>query len=245
MNKTFVSIVAIFIVSVYSFAQKDAVTKPTPEKPAVSAAASTPLDVAKTALAAHGGDKLKNLKSLVMKGSVDMNVFNQTMPGAFSTAFNGEKYFFEISSVQSMKQVFDGNQTYSSQPGFFLPPVTSIGFPILVHIGDKGYIIAALDESKKKRHGFRVTAPDGFYTDFLVDEKSGQVKGYESAFEFNGRVVTTSAVIDEVTTVDGVIVPKKYSQRFDLGTLTAYANFKAKDILVNPEMAADAFAIPK
>jgi hypothetical protein len=42
-----------------------------------------------------------------------------------------------------------------------------------------------------------------------------------------------------------VVIPKKYSQRFDLGQLTAYANFKMKDTKVNPQVADDAFVIPR
>lgn len=215
-------------------------------QPAAATKVSAASDIAKATLAAHGGEKLNKVKTLVMKGSVEMNVFNQTMPGAFSTAFSGNKYFFEITSaVQSIKQVSDGERTHSSIQGFMLPPVTSIGFPVLTHIGETGYVVSAIDETKKKRRGFRVTTPDGFYTDFLVDEKTNQLKGYESAFEYGERVITTSAAIDELQTVDGITVPKKYSQRFDLGTITAYATFKTKEILVNPEMDANAFAIPK
>ena len=88
-------------------------------------AASRPEDIAKATFAAHGGEKLKKLTSLLMKGSVDLSVFNQSMPGAFSTAISGDKYFFEIvSAVQQLKQVFDGQNTYSSLQGFSLPPVT-------------------------------------------------------------------------------------------------------------------------
>jgi Zn-dependent membrane protease YugP len=70
----------IFIIAVLVIglsAQGGAVSKT--EKPATQVAVavdSTPLDLAKATLAAHGGDKLKNIKTLVMKGSLDMNVFN-------------------------------------------------------------------------------------------------------------------------------------------------------------------------
>lgn len=245
MNRLLVLTVAIALFTITSFSQTGPASKPVvPEKPFV--VATTPLDVAKAALAAHGGDKLKNMKSLVMKGSVDLNVNNQGLPGAFSTAISGEKYFFEINSVvQSLKQVFDGRQTYSSIPGFSLPPFTSLGFPVLTKIGDAGYVISALGDDKKKKRGFRITTPDGFYTDFFVDEKTGQIKGYESSYEVGSRLITTSVEIDEFLTVEGILVPKKYSQRFDLGQLTAYASFKTKSILVNSPIEDAAFAIPK
>ncbi|MEQ1643368.1 MAG: hypothetical protein ABL959_08015 [Pyrinomonadaceae bacterium] len=220
-------------------------TASTLDKSLASTKASTPMEIAKATLAAHGGDKLLKMKSLVVKGSVDLNTMGQAIPGAFSTAFSGEKYFFDINSaMQQLKQVFDGRETFSSLPGFSLPPVTSVGFPIMSKVGDTSYTVAALPATKKRK-GFRITAPDGFYTDFYVDEKTSQIKGYESAFEVSGRVVTTSVEIDEFQTVEGVMVPKKYSQRFDLGQITAYANFKAKEILVNTKIEDSAFAIPK
>lgn len=220
-------------------------TASTLDKSAASTKVSTPMETAKATLAAHGGDKLLRMKSLVVKGSVDLNTMGQAIPGAFSTAFSGEKYFFDINSaMQQLKQVFDGRETFSSLPGFSLPPVTSVGFPIMTKVGDTSYTVAELPATKKRK-GFRITAPDGFYTDFYVDEKTSQIKGYESAFEVSGRVVTTSVEIDEFQTVEGVVIPKKYSQRFDLGQITAYANFKAKEILVNTKIEDSAFAIPK
>jgi hypothetical protein len=246
MKRSFGPIFLLVAFSISAFAQ------PGVTKPAVAATvtpvatAKTPMDMAKAALAAHGGDKLKHMTSLVMKGSVDLNVMNQVMPGAFSTAFSGEKYYFEINSVQSMKQVYDGHQTYSSIPGFSLPPITSLGFPLLPRVGDAGYVITALGDDKKKKKGFRVTTPEGFYTDFFVDEKTGQIKGYESSYDIGGRIVTTSVEVDEFLTVDGIVVPNKYSQRFDLaGQMTAYANFKTKTILVNSTIEDSAFAIAK
>ncbi len=238
----------VFIVSLCGFAAFSQ-TGPAPkqavaEKPI--AVSNISLDIAKAVLAAHGGEKLKKMTSLVEKGSADLSFMGQAIPGVFSTAISGDKYYFEINSaVQSLKQIYDGRQTYSSIPGFSLPPLTSLGFPLLVKIGDAGYLIAALGDDKKKRKGFRMTTPEGFYTDFFVDEKTSQIKGYESRYEVNGGVVTTSVEIDEFQTVEGLVVPKKYSQRFDLGQVTAYANFKTKVILVNSPIADDAFTIPR
>ncbi len=200
-------------------------------------------EIAKATFAAHGGEKLKKLKSLLMKGSVDLSIFNQSMPGAFSTAISGDKYFFEIvSPMQQLKQVYNGSETYSSIQGFSLPPVTSLGFPLLPRIGDKGITISALD-SKKKQRGFRITTPEGYYTDFIVDEKTNQIKGYESAYDVGGRIVTTSVEVKAFEVVEGITVPKNYSQRFDLGSMTAYASFKTKTIQINPSIEDSAFAL--
>lgn len=236
------------VVSVISLSAQNGTASKTEKQtaPTATVSDSTPNDLAKATLAAHGGDKLKNIKTLVMKGSLDMNVFNQVTPAAFSVAISGEKYSFEINNpIQPMKQVFDGKRTFSTIQGFQLPPVTSLGFPLLPKIGAEGYVITAIGDLRKKRKGFRITTPDGFYTDFYIDEKTSQIKGYESSYVVGDRTVTTSVEVDEFQTVDGVVVPKKYSQRFDLGSITAYANFKTKDILINATIDDAVFAMPK
>lgn len=216
-------------------------------KPAAGADTSA-VDLARATQAAHGGDKLKNLKTLVMRGSVDIttSAMNQAIPSTFVTVIAGDKYNYEINNpFQPLKQIFDGTQTFSSLRGFSLPPITSLGFPLLVKIGTAGYAVTPLADLKKRKFGFRITSPEGYYTDFFVDEKTSQVKGYESSYEYNGQTITTSVVIDKCLMVDGILIPERYSQRFDLGQLTAYADFKSKVILVNSTIDNDVFAMPK
>ena len=235
----------ILLLSISSFAQKASQTKAPTEK-AVAAAASSPLELANAAVTAHGGDKLKNMKSLLLRGSVEVNGGSSMMviPATFMLAISGDKYVFELNNpIQPLKQISDGKDISSS--GYQLPPMTSLGFPLLMRVGQKGYVVAALPETRKSKKGFRVTTAEGFYTDFFADERTGQIKGYESAYDVDGRTVTTSVEIDEFQTVEGVIVPKRYSQRFDLGQMTAYANFKTKDILVNSQIEDSIFAISK
>ena len=103
---------------------------------------------------------------------------------------------------------------------------------MLPRLGDSGYSVTTLPEAERKQRGFRMTGPDGFYTDFYIDEKTNLIKGYESAYEVQGGNFTTS-IENNNRLVDGLTIPEKYSQRFDLGGLTAYSSFKAKEILVN------------
>lgn len=203
---------------------------------------SSPLELAKNAVNAHGGEKFKSMKTLVVRGTVDVSGSpTQTFPGTFATIFSGDKYRLEINSFQSLKQTFDGTQTVSSIRGFELPPLNRLGLPLLAKLGEKDFTISALPEASKKKIGFRITAPDGFYTDFFVDEKTGQIKSYESSYEIGERSVTTSIAIDKVREVDGVKIPERYAQRFETGQLTIYADFKAKEILVNSPVADDVF----
>ena len=181
------ALISIFIVSISAFAgfaqqtekpKQDDKATAAPSKDANAAAG----ELAKAALAAHGGDKLKAVKTLVIKGSVDvtMSISPQVLPGTFATIIAGEKYRLEINSaMQSMKQIYDGRETQSSMPGFSLPPITRVGFPVLSRVGDTGYTVAALPEGAKKKAGFRITSPEGYFTDFYVDEKTSLLKGFE------------------------------------------------------------------
>ncbi|MFT3744718.1 MAG: hypothetical protein QM785_10570 [Pyrinomonadaceae bacterium] len=245
MKIFFGSTLLIASLAVGAHAQAGTTVKQTvPDK---TTASTDPADIAKTTLAVHGGDKLKKMNTLLLKGAADLTFNGQAVPGAFSTAISGEKYYFEITTaIQSLKQSYDGVQTSSSLPGFSLPPVTSLGFPLLRKVGDKGYVVTALPDAAKKKKGFRITTPEGFYTDFFVNEKTGQLKSYESKWmDEQNRAITTSVEIDEFQTVDGIVVPKKYAQRFDLGPITAYANFNAKTVTINSTIEDSAFAIGK
>ena len=203
--------------------------------------------LAKLALEAHGGDKLRTMKTLIMRGSVDVttSAFNQKIPATFVAIFAKEKYRFEINNpFQPIKQVYDGvNTSTTIRGGMTLPPITRLGFPLLPMVGQSGFVITPLPEAKKKKKGFRMTSPEGYYTDFYMDEKTNQIKGYDSSYDINGRQVTTSVVIDKLRVVDGVSVPEAYAQRFDTEQITIYADFKAKDIQVNTEVADDVFSL--
>ena len=228
-----------------SFGQKtetEQIVKSTVDSKATSGEA---LNLAKATFAAHGGDKFKAVKTMVIKGSVDVTspAIPQAIPGGFSLAFAGDKYRVEISTpVQSLKQSFDGEQTYTSSPVGALPPLNRLGMPLLQRLGDDGFVVSALPAESKKKLGFRITAPDGFFTDFFVDEKTKQVKSYESMYEFQGRTFTTSVDVGKWRDVNGVFVPEKYSQRFDFGQIVVYGDFKAKDILLNTELSPEVFS---
>ena len=200
--------------------------------------------LAKLALEAHGGDKLRNMKTLVIIGSVDATASNlpQPIPATFVTIFAGDKYRVEIKNpFQPLKQVFDGTNTVSSLGNnFMLPPFNRMGLPLLQRVGDSGFIVTSIPDGKKKR-GFRVTSPEGYFTDFYLDDKTNQIKAYDSTYNVNGRTVKSAVEIDRMNVIDGVTVPDKYVQRIDLEQLTVYLAFTAKQIQVNTEVAADVF----
>lgn len=247
MKRFWITIIVAMLGAVGIFAQGGKSSK----VPAVNADPvknfSAEIGLAKLALAAHGGDKLKAMKTLIIKGSVDVttSATAQAFPATFITIFAGDKYRIEIANpFQPLKQVFDGTQTSSTiQGGLTLPPINRLGFPLLPHVGDQGFVITALPESKVKKKGFRMTSPEGLHTDFYLDEKTNQIKGYDSNYEIDGRSVTTSVEIDKYRVVDGITIPERYAQRFDTEQLTIYANFKAREIFVNSEVADSVFSL--
>ena len=224
-------------------------------QPATSGSSAAPrfdveIALAKRAVEAHGGDKLRSMKTLVLRGSADVttSAFNQAIPATFVVILAREKYRFEIlNQFQPVKQVFDGvNTSTTIRGGMTLPPITRVGFPLLQRVGDPGFVITPLPEAKKKEKGFRMTSPDGYATDFYVNEKTNQIKGYDSSYDLgSGRVVTTTVEIDSLRVVNGVAVPDKYAQRFDTEQVTVYAVFKTKEILVNSEVEDSIFTTTK
>jgi hypothetical protein len=94
-----------------------------------------PFDLAKAALKAHGNEKLKNVKTLVLRGSVGATPpgFPQTLPGTFVIVQANEKSRLQINlSVFGLIQVFDGQATSSTLTQIDLPPLSRYGLFMLV-----------------------------------------------------------------------------------------------------------------
>src|SRR5260221_3837211 len=65
--------------------------------PAITAN-STPMDLARAALAAQGGDKFKKLKSMMLTGTADLFAPNsaQSVPGKFAMVTSGDNVRIDI-----------------------------------------------------------------------------------------------------------------------------------------------------
>ena len=204
------------------------------------------LEMAKVTLKAHGGEKLSKAKTMILRGSADVSApgTSQTLPASFAIVLSGEKYRFDIQSAFfNFLQVSDGVNTSTSMPGISLPPLNLIGLNILPKIEEAGFTVSVLPEKLKKKKGFRVTSPEGYYSDFIIDDKTNLVKEYESSYEIDGRTVATAVAISKYKDVDGVLITEKFSQRIDIGSISAYATFNAKDILLNSEVSDEVFTI--
>ena len=234
--KRIFALLLIMLFAVFIKAQNNAVTSSDPIL----------LEIAKTTLKAHGGEKLVNTKTMVLRGSVDVTApgTTQTLPAAFALVIAGERYRFDIQSgFFNFLQVSDGINMSSSMPGISLPPMNLVGLSMLPKMESPGFVISALPEKLKKKKGFRVTSPEGYYSDFVVDEKTSRVKSYESSYNYSGNNISTSVDIEKYKEIDGILVTEKFSQRLDLGQVTAYANFNAKNILINSEVEDSIFMI--
>ena len=208
---------------------------------------ATPLELVQAALQAHGGDKFKTMKSLSEIGTAEVSMPGsvQSMTVAYKLIMAGDKFRFEINSpLANFQQIYDGANLYASRGGSDVPPLSKLGINLIAKAQDKGYTVSALPD-KKKRRGFRVTTPEGYNTDFYLDPITAQVISFEAKFVVREREVSTAVEHDKFREVEGVLVPEKFSQRFDVGGNTFYASFKAKEILINAAVADDVFAMPQ
>jgi hypothetical protein len=209
--------------------------------PAITAS-STPLELARAALKAQGGDKFKNLKSMMLTGSADLYAPNsaQSVPGKFVMVTAGDKVRIDIdaSPIFKFKQVFDGQQSYSSMPGITMPPASKFGLPVLAKFDEAGYTVSAVPDKKKLR-GFRIVDAEGNTTDFYLDAANGRVMMY--LIPYNGYMFGTEN--SKLKEVDGVLIPFSFSQRLETSQGAFFAEYKVKDVKLNQPIADDVFVI--
>lgn len=212
--------------------------------PAVAiTATTTPIDLAKAALAAQGGEKFKALKNAILRGSVDLYGPNstQSVPGGFVIVTAGDKFRMEVDArpLFSFKQIFDGQQSYSSLPGAEMAPVSKFGMRLLTRLDEPGYTVTSLPDKKKLR-GFRIADAEGNATDFYLDAATARVVSF--TFAFNGYNFGTEN--KKYKEVEGVLVPSSFTQRIEMPQGAAFAEFNVKDIKLNQAMGDDVFAMP-
>ncbi len=204
---------------------------------------SKPLDLARAAFIAQGGEKFRNVQNIVLRGSVDLYPPNsvQSIPGGFSIITAGDKIRMEIDARPAItfKQIYDGQQSYSSLPGVELPPISKFGLAVLGKFDQPGYQVTAIPDKKKLR-GFRIADPDGNSTDFYIDANNGRVMSfliYYSGYTFG----TENKKFKEI---EGVLVPSSFSQRLEMPQGAFFAEYNVKEMKVNQALGEDAFAIP-
>ena len=210
--------------------------------PAITATTS-PIDLARAALAAQGGEKFRSLKSMVLKGSVDLfpPSSTQSIPGGFVWVVAGDRVRLEIDARPQIafKQIYDGERSYSSLPGVEMPPASKFGLPLLAKFDQPGYTVTALPDKKKQR-AFRISDADGNTTDFFIDPSNGRVMSF--LIPYGGYTFGTEN--KKFKEVDGVLVPVSFTQRLELPMGAFFASYSVKDVKINSPLGDDVFAIP-
>jgi hypothetical protein len=200
--------------------------------------------LAKAAFIAQGGEKLRNLQNVVVRGSVQLYPPNsvQSIPGSFSLVTAGQKLRMDIDARPAIvfKQIYDGQQSYSSMPNVEMPPLTKYGLNALARYDQQGYQLSALP-NKKKQRAFRLVDPEGYTTDFYIDPTNGRVVSF--MLYYHGLTLGTEH--SKFKDVDGLLVPSSFSQKFEMPMGAFFAEFSAKEIKVNQQLAEDAFVIPR
>ena len=215
----------------------------TPVSPnVVITAATTPMDLARAALAAQGGDKFRDMKSLVLIGDVDLYAPNsaQSVPGKFAMVYgDGARYRLDVQSpIVQFKQIYDGQQGYSSIPNLSVLNPSKFGLGLLSRLDQPGYTVTALPDKKKQR-AFRISGGEGITTDFFIDAVTGRVMQFTAPFQ--GGVFAVEQ--KNMKEVDGILVPYTLTQRFETPQGAYFAEFKVKTAKVNQPLGDDVFVI--
>jgi hypothetical protein len=204
---------------------------------------SSPEDLARAAIAGQGGEKFRNLKNLVLIGTVELYAPNstQSLSGKFAIVTAGEKVRIDVTApLLSFQQIFDGQNSYNSLPNMPpLPAPSTFGLPVLLRYNQPGYKVEAIPDQKKRR-GFKITDAEGNSTDFFVDPSNGHLTGFLT--QRNGY---TFAVENTKTKeIDGVVVPVSFSWRLEMKQGAAFAEYTVKDAKLNQTVGDDVFTIP-
>lgn len=211
-----------------------------PAAPVINAN-STPVELARAALAAQGGDKFKNLKNIWIYGDVNLYSPNSTFPqpGKFSLVTAGAKMRLDVESPAfKFKQIFNGQQSYSSMPGVQTPPADKFGLNVLKNYDQPGFTVSALPNEKKLR-GFRIVDSEGNTTDFYIDPTSARVVKYVSPY----MGYTFGTENSKFKEIDGVLVPFNFTQRLEMAMGAFFADYKVKEAKLNQPLNDDVFVI--
>jgi len=181
---------------------------------------------------------------MMLRGSVSLYPPNspQSIPGAFSIVTANDKLRMEIDArpIIVFKQIYDGQQSYSSMPNVEVPPLSKFGLSVLSKFDQPGYKVTAI-ANKKKLRGFRVADAEGYATDFYIDATNGRVM--EFFLTYNGFTFGTAN--SKFKEVEGVLIPFSFSQRFEMPQGPFFAEYSVKEVKLNQTLGDDAFVIPR
>ena len=152
----------------------------------------------------------------------------------------GDKVRIDINAqpVVAFKQIYDGQQSYSSIPGIQMPPGSKFGLAVLAKLDQPGYTVSAIPNDKKLR-GFRIVDAEGNTTDYYLDPANARVMKYK--IPYNGLMFGTEH--SKFKEVDGVLIPMNFTQRLEMSAGAFFAEYKVKDVKLNTPIGDDVFVI--
>jgi hypothetical protein len=205
-------------------------------------AETSPIDLARGAYLAQGGQKFRDLQTLVLSGTVDVYIPNSTQatPSTFVYISARERLRKEVTSATSfVRQIHDGQHSYFSLRGIGVPPPGKFGLFILTKYDQPGYSVTALPDKDKAR-AFRITDAEGNATDFYIDPETAQVKRQVVVYNH----LTYGTEYKKWKSVDGLLVPDSYTEGIESPQGTFYGEYKVKEVKINQPVSDDMFAIP-
>jgi outer membrane lipoprotein-sorting protein len=205
-------------------------------------APTAPMELARAAFNAQGGEKFRALKNMMLIGSVDMYSpgSTQSLSGKFGLIMAPDRARMNIQTpLFQLEAISDGDRTYSTMRQLSMPPAHKFGLPVLAKFDQPGYTVTALPDRKKER-AFRITDAEGNATDFFIDPTTARIVRYE--VPYNG--LTFSVEYTKVQEYEGVLVPVNSTWKIDMAGGAYYAEFKAKEVKVNQTLPDNTFAIP-
>jgi hypothetical protein len=207
--------------------------------------AAPPAEMARAVIAAQGGDSFRNLKSLILKGSgvAYSPLSTQAAPVDFIMVSNEMGVRIEMKApFGTIYLINDGEQYYTLFAGqrgtFGLAPPSKFGLGVLAHLDQQGRTVGALPAQKEP--GFRVTDAQSNATDFYIEPATGHIARYEYKY---GDYVNSWEQKD-FRKVEGVLIPHRLTMKLGSRVGDYYAEFKVKEVQVNPQVGASTFVPP-
>lgn len=248
-----ICLVAMVLISTISTLRvAEARQKPDGKPSGESAAASsgqaisqtaTPAEIARIAIARHGGEKFRSLKSVSLLGSAELYYGSkpaESTVGKFAMVQSGERARTDIETPDlKYREIYDGKKAYGSVSAGAVAPPTKFGLGVLTRFDQSGYSVTALPDKKNQR-GFRITDSESNSTDFYADQTTGRIA--ECSFDYNG--IKFLIEYKSFKEVEGVLVPVSFLRKLGLPRVDIFMEFKVKEAKVNQPVADDVFIIP-
>jgi hypothetical protein len=211
--------------------------------PAVTiTAASTPVELARAAYTAQGGEKFRDLKTLILTGTVDVYAPNSTQatPSNFVFISARERLWKDVrSAVNFVRQIHDGQRSYFSLRGLSVPPPGKFGMFVLTKYDQPGYTLTALPDKDKLR-GLRIADAEGNSTDFYIDPATARVVRHVVIY----NKLNYGTEYKKWKMMDGLLVPEQFTEGIESPQGMFYGEYSVKDVKINQTVNDEVFAIP-